>query len=325
MKPAVVLSGLCAALGFSITLSTSGTPRLLGIGVALLGIASAALCCIAAHRKKKSIFTLQRQLAEFLEGKIKSPAFSVNDDDFAVFENAVVELETRLLLEQENTHRTSRRNADFIADVSHQLKTPLAGLKLYCELGGDTPVNAHAAKQLALIEHMESLITSLLRLEKLRADAYEMKFSTFSLSAIVREAREALKALYPDKDIAVSGDARLRCDADWMGEAISNLLKNACEHTAPSGKIVITIDSSDASVSVIVEDDGGGVAQDTLPGLFERFSHVAAPAKPSGVGLGLSIAKTIVEKHHGTVFAENGPHGLRIILCFPVLDGLQPL
>jgi signal transduction histidine kinase len=110
-----------------------------------------------------------------------------------------------------------------------------------------------------------------------------------------------------------------------MGEAISNLLKNACEHTAITGKIMVTIESSDASVSVVVEDDGGGVAQEALSGLFERFSHGAAPAKPGGMGLGLSITKTIVEKHHGTTFAENGPNGLRIILCLPVLDGLRPL
>jgi signal transduction histidine kinase len=326
MKPAAVLSGIGAALGLSVALCSTGVPSLLGAGAALLSTAAAVLCLAANRRKNNSIFSLQLQLADFLEGKIKTPAFSVNDDDFAVFENAVVELETRLLLERENTRRASRRNADFIADVSHQLKTPLAGLKLYCEMGGGTADSAYTEKQLILIEHMESLIASLLRLEKLRADAYEMKFVSADLSGIAGDARNALLAIYPGKDITVFGDARLRCDVDWMGEAISNLLKNACEHTAPGGIITVAIESSDASVSVVVEDDGGGVTEGVLPMLFERFSQGGAPAvKPGGVGLGLSIAKTIVEKHHGAVFAENGAAGLRIILCLPVLDGLQPL
>lgn len=325
MKTIAVFSGLSAALGLYLCLNSNEvTTSMIGLGIVLSGIASTVICFIISHRKKKSILDLQRQLAEFLEGKIKSPAFSVNDNDFSILENTVIELEARLLLEQDNTQKTSRRNADFITDVSHQLKTPLAGLKLYCEMDGESSSNAHTAKQLELIAHMESLIYSLLRLEKLRADAYEMNFNACSLSQIICEARDVLLALYPEKNISISGDAAMRCDAYWMGEAILNIIKNACEHTCTNGNIRIGIENSDACVTLFFEDDGGGVQRDALPGLFKRFSH-AAGLKTGGAGLGLSIAKAIVEKHHGTIYAENAPRGLRIILCFPVLDGIRAI
>lgn len=326
MKAIAAFSGLSAVSGLYLCFDSDNAATIvIGLAIALSGIASALICFMISHRRKKSILDLQRQLMEFLEGRIKSPAFSVDDNDFSMFENAVIELETRLLLEQDNTQKTSRRNADFIADVSHQLKTPLAGLKLYCEMDGGSPTDAHAAQQLALIEHMESLIYSLLRLEKLRADAYEMDFKACSLMQIICEAREALIALYPEKDICVSGEAVMRCDSYWIREAVSNIIKNACEHTRTNGSIRIRIENSDTSVMLFFEDNGGGVAINELPELFKRFSHVGVRPETGSAGLGLSITKAIVDKHHGTIYAENASQGLRVILCFPILDGIQLL
>ena len=323
MKAIAAFSGLSAVAGLYLCLASDNIATvMIGLVLVLSGIASAIICFITSHRKKKNILDLQRQLTEFLEGRIKSPAFSVDDNDFSLFENAVIELETRLLLEQDNTLRTSRRNADFIADVSHQLKTPLAGLKLYCEMDGGSPPDAHAGQQIALIEHMESLIYSLLRLEKLRADAYEMDFKACSLMQIICEAREALIALYPQKDIGISGEAVMRCDSYWMREAVSNIIKNACEHTRPDGSIRVRIENSDTSVMLLFEDDGGGVSVGELPGLFKRFSHAGVMPETGSAGLGLSIAKAIVDRHHGTIHAENASQGLRVILCFPILEGI---
>ena len=200
----------------------------------LTGAASLALCIIGARWQKKKIEALHGQLIDFLEGREPSPRFSVNDDDFALFENAIVELESRLLLEQEKTQRESQKNADFIADVSHQLKTPLAALKLYCEMGQAQNPGKDISRQLALIERMENLIYSLLRLEKLRADAYEMRFADHDLSALAGQVWAELQPLYPERRFQLAGSANLRCDGYWIGEALRNILKNSCEHTPPS-------------------------------------------------------------------------------------------
>ena len=260
---------------------------------------------------------LHGQIQEFLNGEITSPAFSVRDDRFALFENAVVELETRLLQSEENAREESAKNEAFVQDVSHQLKTPIAGLRLFCEMDEAQ----HKRQTLQLIERMESMTTSLLRLEKLNADGYAFDFKLCDLYELAREVRAQFVELYPQKRIEIIGGAEIRCDAYWMGEALGNLMKNACEHTAGDGHIAVHIDQRDAEASIRVQDDGGGVSPEILGKIFDRFRGGGKPdERAPGVGLGLAIVKTIVQKHHGTIAAENGERGLQITIYLPAFS-----
>ena len=105
-----------------------------------------------------------------------------------------------------------------------------------------------------------------------------------------------------------------------MYEAIANVVKNACEHTADNGKIEIVINHSEKSTNICINDNGGGVPNEELPLLFSRF-HRTDNATPNSAGIGLAITKAIVEKHHGTIVAENGKQGLNIVICLPHIDG----
>lgn len=319
---AALLLGVSAILGAYLSGYGTGATRWIGLAVLVTGMAALALYIIEARRQKKKIYALYGQLMDFLEGRNKAPGFSVDDDDFALLENAVVELESRLLLEQEKTRRESQKNAEFIADVSHQLKTPLAALKLYCEMEQAQNPGQDISRQLVLIERMEHLIYSLLRLEKLRADAYELHFSAHDLSELTRQVWAELQPLYPEKRFQLTGSASLRCDPYWMGEALKNILKNSCEHTPSDGWIRVSLESTEASITVTVEDSGGGIPEEELPGLFRRFHRTSRAAPNGGAGLGLAIARTVVEKHHGLVSAENTARGLQIMLCFPRLEGI---
>lgn len=277
---------------------------------------------IRQHRLSKRQQQLYEQIQAFLTHPC-APNYSLHDDDFALLENAAADLEHRILQEVQNTACQSKQNADFVADISHQLKTPLAGLKLYCEMDAGIS-GTHAQKQLALIEHMEQLIYSLLRLENLKADAYAMQFETHSLSRLIQAVWNDLRPLYPDKQFVLSGQAQLRCDAKWMQEALLNIIKNACEHTANNGHIAVSLEQSEKSVEIDISDNGGGVPSDELPKLFQRFFHASRNTQKNSAGIGLSITKEIIGKHHGTIFAENTLDGLCIRICIPILDGIQP-
>lgn len=322
MKLIGFLSGITAALGAYLYFYDAGTAKWIGLAVLATGVAAFVLCLRVSRRQEKNIFNLHGQMMDFLEGRDETPRFSVNDDIFALLENAVVELENRLLLEHDNTRKRYKKNADFIIDVSHQLKTPLTALKLYCEMDYQNNPREHIQKQLLLIERMEHLIYSLLRLEKLRADAYELQFASHDFSELVGQVWEELSLLYPEKTLTVSGKAALRCDPYWMGEALKNILKNSCEHTAPDGRVLVLLETADASVTVMIEDSGGGIKPEELPKLFQRFFRSSRVAPQGGAGIGLAITRTIVEKHHGTIYAENTARGLKITLCFPILDGI---
>lgn len=290
-------------------------------GAALLLLAPIWLAAIiaASYARRKKLDALRRKIELFMR-KGAEPAFSLKDDEYAELENDIAELAHLTSAQREAVQRDNRDAVDFIADVSHQLKTPLASLRLYSELQR----GLHTDKQLALIDRMEKLIYSLLRLQKLRAGAYELKFMPHELGSIIREVWEELAPLYPEKRFSMSGEScALRCDEYWMGEAFKNLLKNACEHTAESGAVCVILSRQEKSIIVIVEDDGGGVSEEELPRLFRRF--YSPSRQKNGTGLGLAITRAVIEKHHGSVSAENAGKGLRAIMCLPLLDGVLPV
>jgi len=270
--------------------------------------------------RKKFLSGLYDQITSFLNGEIETPGVSVDDDDFAPVYNAVIDLESGLLLERENRRIESKNNEEFIANVSHQLKTPLAAIKLYCEMELQKAENEHLEKQLIIIEKMEYLIYSLLRLEKINADYFELTIAHNNLEDIIVQVLGELRVIYPEKVFRLSGGAAIRCDEYWMGEAIKNIVKNACEHTEESGSIEILIEDREASVFIYTKDNGGGVEEESLPEIFKRFYRISREER-SGAGIGLSISKAIIEKHHGTVFAQNSDNGLKVTICLPKLAG----
>jgi len=321
MRLIALFYGSSALLGAYLLYSGIGMTKWIGLAVLITGAAALVIAGRASIKQKKAIDELHEQLTDFLAGRDETPKYSTEDDTLALLENDVVELENRLLLEHGNRRREAQKNADFIADISHQLKTPLAALKLYCEMDNGYSSGRHTPRQLALIERMEHLIHSLLRLEKLRANIYEMNFAAHDFSDLAWQVWEELRPLYPAKNFRLTGTAEMRFDDYWMGEALKNIMLNSCRHTPPQGWIHLSLAEDDASVIVTVEDNGGGIAEEELPQLFHRF-YRSSRAQSGGAGIGLAITRTIVERHHGTIYAENTPNGLKITLCFPRLEGV---
>lgn len=262
---------------------------------------------------------LASSIEEFIDNDTLTE-FSTSDNHFSRLQNAVSDLEELYRLEQNNIEKKSKQNLEFISDISHQLKTPLAGMKLYVEMENADNPSEHNEKELILIEKMENLIYKLLRLEKIRSDSYTMDFKFESMAELSNEIIDEFKPMFPTKAYTVVGDSRLRMDKSWMYEAIANIVKNASEHTDDKGKIEISIDDSGKSTNISVRDNGGGVPKEDLPKLFSRF-HRTDNAASNSAGIGLAITKAIIEKHHGTVTAENTKEGLNIIICLPHIDG----
>lgn len=265
-----------------------------------------------SHNRR--LHKLSEQMEDYLTGQGGRIPLSLKEDTIAQVENAAAEMQNRIEVSEERFRQEAQRTSDLTADISHQLKTPLASLRLFCEMDE----SAHCAQQISQIERMETLISSLLRLERLCADGYEMTFENCDLRKLIEQTWQQLKPLWPDRTLNLEGEAAIRCDVKWMGEAFRNLLKNACEHTAEGGQVWVHLEQTDRTIHCTLEDNGGGAAAKDLPHLFERF-YRAEDQPVHGAGLGLAIVKEIIFRHHGHISAENGAKGLKFTIALPVL------
>lgn len=296
-----------------------GTDTLTAL-LAVFAVLSAVLAVLLIARIRRED-RLTAAIELYLSEK-KPLAYSMRDDRFARLHNAVCELcgaaDNAIRLRERDNEKT----AAFIADISHQLKTPLTGIRLFREMEQNEHPTANGERELKLLDKTERLIYDLIKLQKLKAKSFPMEFAPVKLSELLREAAEPFIPLFPEKNFRFTGDAELRCDRLRLSEALGNILKNACEHTKEDGTVTATVEEGDHAVNVVIEDDGGGVKEEELPLLFDRFFR-SENAAPAGTGIGLSIAKEIIERHHGIVSAENGRKGLRISICLPVIEGTE--
>ncbi len=287
-------------------------------GLILLCAVLGAACTVLLAQKvfmNRRIRRLAEQVDGFYSGTDKMLDVALQEDGLARLQNGICDLQQALTQERLLNAQECSRTSQLTADISHQLKTPLTTLRLYTELDGAP----HMEASLEQIQRMEHLIQALLRLERLCADGYVFSFAPADVESIIWEQWESLRPVWPEKRLSIEGSARIRCDRRWLGEAFLNLLKNACEHTGENGQIWVRLERTEAAFFCTVEDDGGGVPPSELPKLFRRF-YRAEHQNPNGAGIGLAIVKEIIQRHHGTISAENGEHGLKMTVSMPMLD-----
>jgi two-component system phosphate regulon sensor histidine kinase PhoR len=214
--------------------------------------------------------------------------------------------------------RLERVRRDFIANVSHEFKTPLTAIQGFAEtlLAGavEDPLNRGRFLDI-ILEHarrLARLTDDLLKLSKMDADRLELEIRPLSVSQLVESCLETSQHRAAEKDIRISvniaenlpeiaGDRRL------LAEVLQNLLDNATQYTLPGGQIMVSAETDDGEVIFTVSDTGIGIPQADQPRIFERFYRVdaARSREVGGTGLGLAIAKHLVEVHGGRIWVES--------------------
>ena len=287
-------------------------------GLIIACIALAVVCLFLLAQKvllNHRIRKLAEQVDGFNSGTAEMLDVALEEDRLAQLHNGIADLQLSLTRAKQLNTEECNRTSQLTADISHQLKTPLTTLRLYTELDEAR----HMEASLEQIQRMENLIQALLRLERLCADGYSFNFAPADAETIIQEQWQSLQAIWPDKKLIIEGSAHIRCDENWLGEAFLNLLKNACEHTPEDGIIRVQLERTEAAFFCVIEDNGGGVATNELPKLFQRFYRAQHQSK-NGAGIGLAIVYEIIQRHHGNIVAENGKHGLKMTISMPMLD-----
>ncbi|MCI0381669.1 MAG: HAMP domain-containing histidine kinase [Chlamydiae bacterium] len=204
-----------------------------------------------------------------------------------------------------------RREKDFVANASHELRTPITVIRGFVETLSDLPKISKETlaevteKILRNCERMENLVKSLLTLADLE-NIPESRFTACDLVVLVENCKHILLSVYSNASIKIQKDQDqmiISADADILELAILNLLDNAAKYSKPPAKIIIKLEDMGESVKLMISDQGIGIPLEDLDRIFERFYTVdkARSRKFGGAGLGLSIVKTIIDKHRGKI------------------------
>ena len=219
-----------------------------------------------------------------------------------------------------------RRQREFAADASHELRTPLAIARAaITELrrsGWDPAVVSRAVDDLdAGTTRLSRLVDDLLLLARTDAETIELQPEPTDLALVAAETLESFEAVARERAVRLRVDvvpAPLNGDVARLRQLVAILVDNAIRHSPPSGLVTVTVRPGS---SLVVEDEGRGIAPDHLSRVFERFWR-APDAPAEGTGLGLAIARWIVERHDGSIRAENHSpgHGARFVVTLPERD-----
>ena len=261
-------------------------------------------------RQHKAFGNAENTIRQFLDGNTASRIECSQTGDWYSLFHAINEMAAILSAHAENQRQNKEFLQDIISDVSHQMKTPLSALKMYQEIieshkDDAAAVSNFTEKSQREIRRMEDVIYTLLKLARLDAGIIQMEKSPENLSVLMQDVCERFEtqAEREHKTITLSGkeDIVLSCDALWVSEAIGNIVKNALEHTENGGHIEVKWSQSPLMTQIEISDDGKGIHPEDLYNIFKRFYRSRFSSDVHGIGLGLPLAKSIVEAHGGTI------------------------
>jgi signal transduction histidine kinase/FixJ family two-component response regulator len=264
---------------------------------------------------------------------------------YALREMAVAQAHREHLLEAERSargeaERASQLKDEFLATLSHELRTPLNAILGWAQILQTTskdPAVARAIETIARNARVQAtLIEDLLDMSRIVSGKVELTRAPARLADIVTAAADALRPVARAREVTLSVSAAdgaegitLTCDAPRLQQVVSNLLDNGIKFTLPGGRVDVQVSADRSEARVVVRDTGQGIAADFLPAVFERFRQAdgSTTRRHGGLGLGLSIAKQIVEMHGGSIRAESDGAGRGSVftVALPLADAAAPM
>ncbi len=322
-------------IGFSVyfivfmQIGTTLAALYIGIGAFVMGFLI-ILACYGYFKEQNEIMEKAVwQIREYISGS-KDARIECYDEGelYRLFHevNSLVSI-LNAHIEKEGKEKEFLKNT--ISDISHQLKTPLAALNIYNGILQGEAENLPTIKEFAdlseqELERIETLVQNLLKISKFDAGTIVMERKTENISEMMERIKKSFhfRAGQEEKEIILSGDESIDfvCDRNWLIEAVMNIVKNALDHTEKGGLIRIEWKMSASSLQIAIKDNGTGIHPEDLYYIFKRFYRSRYSKDTQGIGLGLPLAKSIIEAHGGSIAADSGlGAGSAFYINFPTL------
>lgn len=288
-----------------------------------VGIAGSMLCMIFAiwmllyryfKQQEEMLINASEKITEYITGDFHTRIVCDEEGEIYRLFHRINSLAAILSARVENEVKSREFLKNTISDISHQLKTPLAALNIYNGILQEEAGEDGAMKEIAdfseqELDRIETLIQNLLKITKFDAGTILMSKSTENVAEMMETVKKhfLFRAMQEGKTINITGDNQvsLWCDRDWMTEAMDNIVKNALDHTGEGGIVHIRWREDPSITQIIVEDNGSGIHPQDLYHIFKRFYRSRFSKDTQGIGLGLPLAKAIVEAHNGTIEVDS--------------------
>lgn len=269
------------------------------------------------RRRERKLKELTLYLLKLQDGAELPPFESFEEGQLGVLQSEIYKMVNLLDEETKKSKRQNHYLADMLSDISHQIKTPLAGITLMTDLLKDPDLPKEKREEFVekinrQTEKITWLVRNLLTLAQLEADMLKLKKENVSARELVETAIGPLNILAELRGVelqtSIPEGTALTCDKAWTAEALSNVIKNCIEHVSPeAGKHVwISVTENNFAVTFTIQDDGPGIPAEELPHIFERFYKGKNSSKNS-VGIGLSMARQLFLQQNGTIEAASEP------------------
>lgn len=236
----------------------------------------------------------------------------MEDDICSCLQDEIYKTVTMLYQTREEALQAKKNYAKNLANIAHQLKTPITAISLSAQMIEEKASSGYTAGIRKQAERLAYLEESLLVLSRIDAGTLELKRNVADVFTLLTLASDHLQELAAQAgagiDVLEMGEVSVNVDLDWTMEAVMNLIKNCVEH-APAGTMVCcSYEENPLYVQIRIWDEGEGFAEEDLPYLFERF-YCGKRGKKQGIGIGLALAESIIEMQNGIISAYNRPEG----------------
>lgn len=288
------------------------------------GLIVTVIFMILTNRRYRALAKMAANLDRVLAGERDIRLRDMSEGELAILSSEIDKVIARLNLTVDELQAEKLALSDALADISHQLKTPLTSIAISTELirdrlsaRGDSEDLVERLRLIQMLQaRVEDLVAALLKLARIDAGVIKLVCGAVDARELVRKSFEPLAIAFDIADVRFSADvqdgASYEGDLTWSVEALENILKNCMEHTPAGGCVSVRVTEDVLACRIRIEDTGPGIAESDLPHIFERFYRgsrdaSAAPSEvnPAGVGIGLALSKSLVTAQGGTLTAEN--------------------
>ncbi len=301
----LIISSVLTLLGFVILLFINKPSAFIFLFVSLIII---CLFSFITYKRIKEIRQLSEYLARINDGEYDLDIQDNKEGELSILKNNIYKVVVKLCSQSELLLKDKSYLADSLADISHQLKTPITSMTMMTDLLKQETDEEQKQEFIEVIDNqllrMNWLIVTLLKLSKIDAGAIEFKKEKTNIKTVIDKSLKQFLISAEVRNIELATDccedSYAIIDENWVVEAVSNIIKNCMEHTENGGKITITTSDSPIYSKIVIKDNGCGIDKEDLPHIFERF-YQGKNHSESSIGIGLALSKAILNRSGATI------------------------